>query len=323
MKNITCIGGATGSSIILNSLKGHNYKLTAIYPVTDDGGSAGRLINDYGTLPTGDLRRLMATLSNNKSILTNMLLYRFAKGELKGHALGAIMLTALIDITGSTEKAILEMKKILNIKHDILPSSLKKTTLCAKLANNKIIKGENKIDEVIGFNGKLKIKELFLEPPVAINPKAKKAIINSDVIIIGPGDLHTSILPNILVAGAKKAIKESKAKIIYVCNIMTKFGQTNNFKVSDFVSEIESYLGKKILDYIIYNTKKPTMEILKAHKNEDFVKIDKENFSNEHKYIGANLISKKVHQKSPGDILKRSIIKHDPQKIEKVLLSII
>lgn len=325
MKNITCIGGATGSSVVLRSLKKHNFKISVIYPITDDGGSAGRLIQDYNTLPTGDLRRLISALSPKDNILNQMLLYRFDKGELKGHALGAIMLTSLIDITGSITKATQEMNKILNIKHHILPSSLKRTTLCAKLENNKTVKGENKIDEVIGFDGNLKIKNLYLEPQVPTNPRVKKDIINSNVIILGPGDLYTSVIPNLLVTGIKEAIKKSKARVIFICNIMTKFGQTNNFQVSDFVTELEKYIGQNIINYVIYNTKKPSPKILKAHKKrkEKFVDIDKRNFTKKCQYIGASLLAKQIYQKNPGDILKRSLIKHDPQKLEKILLPII
>lgn len=323
MKKIICLGGAAGISTILSGLKKYNFKLTAIFPVTDDGGSTGRLVKNYNVLPTGDLRRLIIALAKKENAITNMLLYRFDKGELKGHALGTIILTALIDIYGNIENATKELNKLLNIKHDILPSSLDKTTLCAKLENNQIIRGENKIDEVIGFNGNLKIKKLFLNPLVKLNLKAKKAILDSDLIVIGPGDLYTSILSNILVLGMKEAIKKSKAKKIYVCNLMTKFGQTNNFKVSDFVSEIEYYLGKNILDYVIYNYKRPGTKILNRHKRikSKFVEIDRKNFNRKYKYLTANLIENKLYKKDSSDILQRSLIKHNPVKLSKLILS--
>ncbi len=323
MKNITCIGGAAGISTVLSGLKKSNHHLSAIFPITDDGGSTGRLIKDYDILPMGDLRRLLVALSRNKSIINKMLLYRFDRGELKGHALGAIMLTALAQISGNIENATEEMKKILKIKHDIIPSSKQKSILCAKLENNQIIKGENNIDEVIGFDGNLKIKELFLNPIIKINPSAKKAIINSDLIIIGPGDLHTSVLPNLLVSGIVKAINKSGAKIIYICNLMTKFGQTNNFSISDFVSEIEKYLGKNTLDYVIYNNQKPSNKILKRHKirKSKFVEIDKENFNNKYTYLSSNLIENKLYKNDAGDALQRSLIKHDPKKLSKLILS--
>ena len=323
MKKITCLGGATGMSVVLSGLKKSNHQLSAIYPVTDNGGSTGRLIKDYNILPMGDLRRLIVALAKKEGIITDMLLYRFDKGELKGHALGAIMLTALIHITGDIEKTTKKICKLLNIKHNIIPSALQKTTLCAKLENNKIIKGENKIDEVIGFDGSLKIKKIFLSTPVKINPKAKKEILSSDLIIIGPGDLYTSILPNILVSGMKEAIKKSGARVLYISNLMTKFGQTNNFKVSSFVSEIEKYLGKNVIDYVIYNKQKPNDKIIKYHQEikSDFVEIDKENFNNKYKYISSNLIENKLHKKNAGDALQRSLIKHDPNKLSSLILS--
>lgn len=323
MKKITCIGGATGISTVLSGLKKYNYQLSAIFPVTDDGGSAGKLIKDYDFLPMGDARRLISALSKKDNIITKMLLYRFSKGELKGHALGAIMLTALIDIFGDIEQATLEINKILGIRHNILPVSKKRAILCAKLENDQIIEGENKIDEVIGFDGHLKIKNLYLKPKIKINLKAKNIIKNSDLIIIGPGDLHTSIIPNLLVSEMKKAIKESKAKVIYICNIMTKFGQTNNFEVSDFVQEIEKYLGKDIINFIIYNTKKPSSKILNYYqkRKEDFVKFDIKNFRKNYQYLGENLISKKIYKKVAGDILERSIIKHNPDKLSRLIIS--
>lgn len=323
MKNITCIGGATGPSCVLSGLKKYNYKLSAIFPITDDGGSTGRLIKDYNLLPIGDARRLIISLSKNENALTKMLDYRFEKGELKGHVLGNIMLTALFNMTGNIDNATSEITKLLDIKHNILPSSLNKSTLCAKLENNQNINGENNIDEVIGFNGNIRIKQLFLNPKVKINPEARKIIKNSDLIVLGPGDLHTSIIPNILVSGMPKAIKYSNAKIIYVCNLMTKFGQTNNFKVSDFVSEIDKYLGKNVIDYVIFNTQKPPVRSLNSYKKERefFVEADYNNFNDNYSYLPAKLLSNKIYIKNPGDTLKRSLIRHDSNKLAKIILS--
>ena len=323
MKKITCLGGAAGMSTVLSGLKKYKHQLSAIYPVTDDGGSTGRLIANYDVLPMGDLRRLIVALSKKENITTDMLLYRFNKGELKGHALGAIILTALADIYGNIENATQEINKLLGIKHTILPSALQRTTLCAKLENNKIIKGENNIDEVIGFDGNLKIKKLFLSPSIKINPKAKKVILDSDLIVIGPGDLYTSILPNLLVSEMKETIAKSEAKIVYVCNLMTKFGQTNNFKVSGFVLEIENYLGKNVLDYVIYNKQRPGSKILNHHKKRKskFIEIDKDNFNKKYTYLASNLIERKIYKKDSGDTLQRSLIKHDPTKLSKLILS--
>lgn len=323
MKKITCIGGAAGISTVISGLKKGNNHLSVVYPVTDDGGSTGRLIKDYDLMPMGDLRRLIAAISKKENIITDMLLYRFNKGELKGHALGAIIFTALADMYGDIEKATKKINILLGIKHKIIPSSKQRTTLCAKLENNQTIRGENNIDEVIGFNGNLRIKKLFLSPSVKINPKAKKEITNSDLIVIGPGDLYTSILPNILVSGMKDAIKNSDARVIYITNLMTKFGQTNNFRVSDFVLEIENYLGKNIIDYVIYNKQKPSDKVIQYHKKikSTFVKIDKENFNKKYTYLSSNLIKNKLYKKDPGDALQRSLIKHNSNKLSKLILS--
>ncbi len=314
-KKIVVIGGGTGVFTVLSGLKNYPYQLTAILTMADDGGSSGVLREEFGILPPGDIRRALVALSNSSSVLAKLFTYRFQNGEgLKGHSFGNLFLTALERITGDFSKAIQEAGKILGIKGEILPVTLDKTRLFAKLENGYLVVGEKNID-VPKHDPNLKIEEIFLNPPAKANKLAVKAIKEADFIVIGPGDLYSSILPNFLVQGIKEAVIKSKAKKIYVCNIMTKYGETNNFKASDFVKVMERYLGKGVLDYIIVNLRKPKKEYLKRYQKEkaQFVLFDEKNFTNfkNYKIIKAYLLR------------KGRLLRHDPLKLAKVISKII
>lgn len=310
MKKIVVIGGGTGVFTVLSGLKTYPYDLTAILTMADNGGSSGVLREEFGILPPGDIRRALVAMSNSSSILAKLFTYRFKDGEgLKGHSFGNLFLTALERITGDFSKAINEAAKILSIKGKILPVTLDKTRLFAKLKNNYLVVGETNID-IPKHDPRLSIKEIFLNPPAKANKEAIKAIKEADFIIIGPGDLYSSILPNFLVKGIKEAVAKSKAKKIYVLNIMTKYGETNNFKASDFVRTLEKYLGRGVIDYILVNTSKPHAKYLKKYLKEksQVVVFDKENFSNsKYKIIAAPLL-----RNSP-------FLRHDPEQLAKVI----
>lgn len=315
MKKIVVIGGGTGVYTVLSGLKKFPYQLTAVLTMADDGGSSGVLREEFGILPPGDIRRALVALSTSSPILAKLFTYRFKNGEgLKGHSFGNLFLTALERITGDFSKAIAEAAKILGIKGKILPVTLDKTRLFARLENDYLVVGETNID-IPKHDPKLAIKEIFLNPPARANKEVIQEIKKADAIVIGPGDLYSSILPNFLVKGIKEAIKKSKAKKIYVLNIMTKYGETNNFKASDFIKTIEKYLGKGVLDYVIINTQKPKAKYLKKYKKEkaEFVVFDKENFTKEKKYeiITARLLR------------KGSLLRHDPEKLAQVISKIV
>lgn len=276
-KKIVVIGGGTGVFTTLTSLRPYFNNLTAIVTMADDGGSTGILRENFGILPPGDIHRALIALSgSNNEMLSKLFSYRFKQGiGLTGHSFGNLLITALERITKDFEKAINEAGKILSIEGKVIPITLGDTRLIAELGNGQIIKGENNID-IPKHEGNIKIKKVWLEPKAKINSNAKKAILSADVVIIGPGDLYTSIIPNILVGGTKQALKKTKAKIIYFSNIMTKFGETNNFQASDFIKTIISYLGKGVLDYAIVNNKKPSFKKRAVYikKNSDFVEPD-------------------------------------------------
>lgn len=321
-RNIVVIGGGTGTFTVLSSLKKYgNLNLSAIVSMADSGGSTGRLRDELGVLPPGDVRQCLVALSRSDKLMRDLFCYRYQKGSLSGHSFGNIFLATLEKITGSFKKAVLESSKILSIKGKVIPVIEKKVSLGVKLKNGKIILGENQISNVKGFDGRLKIKTAFLKPKAKVTLEAQKAIKNADIIIICPGALYSSIIPNLLALGICDTIRKSRAKKIYICNLMTKFGQTNRFKVSDHVREIEKYLGANILDCVIYNTKKPSDKILRYYQKskEYFVEPDPQNFKSTICYIGRNLLSNRIVQKIPGDRLKRSLIRHDQLKLGKLL----
>ncbi len=312
-KNIVVIGGGTGVYTVLSGLKKYPVNLSAIVTMADSGGSSRILREDFGILPPGDVRRALVALSRSEKLLADLFSYRFKKGGLAGHSFGNLLITALERIKGDFEKAIEEAGKILNIKGEVIPVTLGNTNLCAILENGQIIEGENNID-VPKHSPNLKIEKVYLKPQAKINPRARSTILKADLIIIGPGDLYTSIIPNLLVKSISQAIKKSKAKKVYICNLMTKLGETNNFTGSDFIKEVEKYLGGKFLDYVIFNNKRPPSARVVKYEKEGavFVKCNKDNFKN-----------KKI-KVIKGDFLrKKGFIRHDPNKLTKTLLKII
>lgn len=315
MKKVVVIGGGTGVFTVLVGLKDFPYNLSAIVSIADDGGSSRVLREDFGILPPGDIRRALIALSSTSPLLTKLFSYRFKDGNsLKGHSFGNLFLTALERITGDFSKAIKEAGKILNIKGEVIPVSLENARLFAQLGNGYLVVGETNID-IPKHDPNLKIEKVFLNPRIPANPKAIKAIKEADAIILGPGDLYSSIVPNLLVDGIPQAIKRSKAKKIYVCNIMTKYGETNNFTVEDFCKAIEKYLGRNVIDYVVVNTEKISQKSLKKYSEEKAqpVELKDERFFKERKY---NLIKASL-------LRKTKFLRHDPQKLAKILADII
>lgn len=281
MKKIVVIGGGTGTYAVLSGLKDYYLDLTAIVTMSDDGGSTGRLRDEYGVLPPGDLRRCLVALSTSDKVLRDLFEYRFKKGSLDGHSFGNLFLTALKEVLGSDESAIEEASKILKINGRVLPVTLDDVRLFAELDDGTLIQGETNID-IPKHNTNKKIKKVFLKPEATANENAIKRILDADLIVIGPGDLFTSIIPNLLVKGISEAIKKSKAKKIYISNLMTKNGETNDFRVTDFATEIERYLGKDVLDVVLFGKEKFEKKVLREYEKEKAypVKIDYENFKN-------------------------------------------
>lgn len=312
LKHFVVIGGGTGTFTVLSALKKHPVYLSAIISMADDGGSTGILRDQYGVLPPGDVRRALVALSEDSGALRKLFNFRFKNGDFGGHSFGNLFLSALEKIKGNFAEAVEEVSKILNVKGGVIPVTLDNVRLCARLRDGTIIKGETNID-IPGGRSLSPIEEVWLSPEAQINPSARKAISDADVIVIGPGDLYTSIIPNLLVRGMPEAISASKAKKVYICNLMTKSGETQNFVSKDFVREIEHYLKTGVLDTIVFNKKKPLKRILEQYAKEksEFVEISQSSsIKNQPHFILADLIG------------RETLVRHDPKKLAQILLKL-
>ncbi|MBN1940115.1 MAG: YvcK family protein [Candidatus Aminicenantes bacterium] len=307
-EKVVVIGGGTGSYNVLRGLKHYPVDLTAVVAMMDSGGSTGRLRDEFGFLPPGDLRRCLLALAGEAGLLRSLFEYRFSKGQgLNGHSFGNLFLTVLRDLTGSDAAAVREAAKLLNVQGQVLPVTLNNCQLGVVLENGQTIVGETNIN-IPKHDPRLRIKSLFIVPRARINREADGAIRTADKIVIGPGDLYTSILPNILVAGVKPALRESKARVVYVCNIMTKAGETLGFKASDFVGELERYLGSGVVRTIVCNDRKPPALLMKRYAAEKAA------------YVDPDLKDRRVLK---ADLLGgHDLARHDPEKLGRVLMGL-
>lgn len=314
-KNIVVIGGGTGTFVALSGLKKYAFDLTAIVTMTDSGGSSGRLRDELGVLPPGDIRQCLVALAQSSRLLRKMFNYRFEEGGLTGHTFGNIFLSTLEKSTGSMKKAIDEVGKILRIQGKVAPVTFDKAELCVELEDGRVIKGETHIDVVEGVEKRAKIKKAFLSTKAQANPDAIEAILNADFVLIGPGDLYTSIIPNLLVSGIKEALEKTKAQVIFVMNLMTKNGQTTDYSAKEHLADLQKYIGTTVVDYALVNSKKPHKKALSWYEEfgEEPVRDD---FTSEAlNIIRKDLISSFILIQPSGDLLKRSIIRHSPKKL--------
>jgi len=323
-RNVVTVGGGTGSFVVLSGLKNYEIDLNAIITMMDSGGSTGKLRDQLGVLPPGDLRQALVALSEASDIWRKLFTYRFEAGDLKGHNFGNIFLSAIEKITDSNQEAIDRAADILQTGGRVIPITFDKCTLCAKYEDGSVIEGESNIDE--NEKAGIRIKNIFLKPPANINLEAKRVLERANALIFGPGDLYTSILPNLLVSGVRETLQYVKAKKVFVVNLMTKVGQTEGFKVSDFINEIEKYLGEGSLNYVVVNSKKPSDDLINRYKEVDKVLPVEDDVGGTYRrarIIRANILSDYAYDKSSSDDLKRSLIRHDPDKLAKVLYRII
>ncbi len=326
MKKVTVLGGGTGTFVVLSGLKNYNVDLAAVVSMMDSGGSTGRLRDQLGVLPPGDLRQCLVALSDAPLLWRKLFLYRFESGDLAGHNFGNIFLSALEKVSSSYDEVIDSANNVLKTKGKVFPITYEKTNMCVRYESGALVKTEGNIDK--NFSEKTKVIKAFLEPSVAANPKALKRILYSDYLIIGPGDLYTSIIPILLVEGVKDVVEKAKTKIIYIMNLMTKSGQTTHYKASDHLQDIERYLGRKP-DFLILNTGNIPDSIVDWYKraNEEIVvnDINSQNFKG--KTMKADLVDIREHQKPQTekfvDPRVRSILRHDTSKLAKVIEKLI
>jgi uncharacterized cofD-like protein len=247
---VVAIGGGTGLPVLLRGLKEHTSNLTAIVTVGDDGGSSGILRRELGILPPGDVRNCIAALAEAEPLMTRLFQYRFNEGSgLEGHSFGNLFIVAMSSITGNFEEAVRETSRVLAVRGQILPSSLSHVTVHAHTADDETISGEHNITE----RG-TRISEVFIQPTnVQANPEAIRAILEADIVVCGPGSLLTSVLPNLLVDGIRQAMAISQATKIYVCNVATQHGETDDFSVSDHFNTLVKHIGPGLFDYVLAN----------------------------------------------------------------------
>ena len=267
--NITTIGGGTGTFHVLSGLgKNRQLNLAAIVSVADSGGSTGELRDEFGILPPGDVRRAIVALADDTEVVRRLFEYRFKEGRsIAGHTVGNLLLTALSDIMGDFERGIEELADMFDVHGKVIPVTLDNVSLGVTLENGEQIVGETDID-IPKHDGNIPIRDAFLLGEGRLNPRAREAIENSDYIIIGPGDLYTSIVPNLLCAGMVDALRATRARIIYVCNVMTKYGETGGFAVEDFLRVLEHYLGEGRVDYLLVNRGELRPDLLPKYEAE-------------------------------------------------------
>lgn len=319
-KKVVVIGGGTGTFTVLTGLKRYPVDLTAIVTMSDDGGSTGILRDELGVLPPGDVRTCLVALSSSDKLMRTLINYRFESGNLKGHSFGNLLLSALEKITGSFDEAVEKASEVLRIRGRVIPSTLDKIRLMAKVGN-RTIRGEENIQNA-ELNGSL--KKLWLEPAAAANKKALTAIREADLIVIGPGNFYASLLPNLLVRGMSEAIQKSKAKRVFICNLMTKVEHTHGWSVANYVDELEKYLGAAI-DVVIYNNKTPDAAILKRYAREGDMLTSWDELPKDAELIGANLMAKQSHttNKIGTPAKESSLVRHDPARLATLLIRLL
>ncbi len=307
---IVAIGGGTGLSTLLRGIKRHSGNVTALVTVADDGGSSGRLREEYQVLPPGDFRQCLTALADVEPLMAELFQYRFQEGSLSGHSFGNLFIMAMSAITGDFEHALRESGRVLAVRGQIVPTTLESVTLCA-ISGEEVLVGESKVP-----TAKEPIGRVFLVPErPRLNPEAQLAIMNAEMVVIGPGSLYTSLLPNLLVDGMVEALRMSPALKVYICNVATQPGETTGYAVHDHVEVLERYVGEGLFDYVIANSNlslplSPTALDAGVHR----VAFDRRRTGNgsghgrRSKYVLADLASNRI------------TTHHDPDKLARILM---
>ena len=317
-QEIVVVGGGSGNHTTLSGLKNEDCNLSAVVAMTDNGGSSGRLRDELGQLPPGDIRRCLMALTADSAagqVLRRLFDYRFNSGNgLSGHNFGNLFLTALTEVTGSAISAIDEASRILGIRGQVLPVTLTRSTLVATLENGKEISGESAID-LRRDNLEIGIDYIRLQPKAYVYPPVLEAIARADLIVMGPGDIYTSVLPNLLVEDVAEAIKDSKAVKVHICNLMTKPGESDGFKASTFVKLLLSYLGTDVpLDYLIFNNRPFPQRLLERYALERQYPVELD--SEECRTVAREIVSCPV-------LAAGVYLRHDPGALARALMDIL
>lgn len=319
MRKFVCFGGGNAMpKVVLHEFKNYDeFEITSVTSMVDDGGSTGALRKELNVLPPGDIRRHILALSQAEEWKKKLWKFRFANDIVfedghRGHNFANIFIAGLEHVLGDFEKALEIIHEFMRVKGKCLPATLNKVTLYAELENGQILKGEYNMDVPKNRNGKLRIKRTWLEPEAKAYEPVLKAIEEADAIIIGPGDLYSSIVPCFLPKGIKHSLEKSNAKKIFIAPAMTKLVETYGYTLEDYVNEVEKYISN--LDFVIYNITVPTQERIEAYKKEEpllcELVLPKNKNLSEEKFISRDLL------------LKKGVIEYDPEKVKKTLLEI-
>lgn len=310
--NITVVGGGTGLSVLLRGLKRISSNCTAVVTVADDGGSSGKLREELGILPPGDLRHCLVALADTEPLMAKLMQHRFADTScFSGHSFGNIFIAAMSQVVGNMELGLSATSEILKVKGSVIPSTLEKVILEATMDDDSIIVGESNIPKV----GK-RIKKIRMVPKDAkATTSAVEAIAKADILILGPGSLYTSIISNLLIEDIRQAIINSTAQKIYVCNVMTQYGETDGYTVYDHINSLNEYIGKHFIDYVVVNsTVISDQKVLDRYAEEKAypITIDRDKIENDGiKIIAADLIS------------QTDMIRHNPLKLAQTLIGLV
>ncbi|HWQ42052.1 MAG TPA: gluconeogenesis factor YvcK family protein [Desulfosporosinus sp.] len=307
---IVVVGGGTGLSALLRGLKQYTCNLTAIVTVADDGGSSGKLRDEMGIQPPGDVRNCLVALADTEESMDTLFSYRFESGTLKGHSLGNLLLAGLTDTFGDFQKGIEHVSKVFAIRGKVFPSALQQVVLMADLEDGTHVEGETTVRDTEG-----KIHRVYLEPSDCTPlPDALKALEDADLIVLGPGSLYTSVLPNLLVVGLREKIREVNAPCVYVCNVMTEKGETDGYRVSDHLQAILDHCGPGFVDAVLANKGEVTAPSRKRYVKEDAVPVVTD--PKEVEYLGAKYYE--AHLVKEGDV-----VRHDSDQLAKELIRLL
>lgn len=324
---ITVIGGGTGSFTLLGALKNHTSQLAAIVNMADDGGSSGVLRDELGALPAGDIRQCLVALSDSPR-MRDLFSYRFDRGTFGGHSFGNIFLTALEQMTGEFSQAVEIASEVLRVNGTVIPATLDDVRLVMAWpgAGSLVLRGERVIDAEF-FRRDPRKATLTLEPTPSVNPIAIAAIEQADIVVIAPGDLYTSLGPLLVIDGIGQALRQTRAKVVYVNNLVTKAGQTTGFTVFDHASEIERFAGGPCLDAVIYNSKRPDAATMQRYKEEgaEIVKADRRRLEAQpYTAIAGQFLDQPVTNVAKVDGLgvRRNLIRHNPERVAKAIINL-
>lgn len=320
-KKVVVLGGGTGTFTILSGLKKYPLALSAVVSMADSGGSTGKLRDQLGVLPPGDVRQCLVALSESDEIMRELFNYRFSEGDFKGHNVGNILISGLEKITGDFEEAVAAAGKILRISGKVIPVTTTQTQLCAVYDDGTEATSESEIDEAEERGA---IKEIVLRPEATITHDAALALLRADMIVIGPGDLYTSLGQCLVVKGVTAALQKTKAKIVYNVNLMTKVGQTTHMNAEEHVATLERWVGKDTIDYVLLNNHPLSSDLVEVYGLSGETPVE-DSFSEHHSYevIRDDFLANGEFKQKKGDSLKRSLIRHDSDKIAKKLFEIL